>query len=99
MAAYVIVEIEITDPVRYEDYRRAAGPTLAPFGGRFLVRGGPVERLEGTRSPARIVVLEFPSADHARRWWSSDAYAAPKALRQATARSEMILVDGVPAGA
>lgn len=96
MAAYVIVDIRVHDPVRYEDYRRAAGPTLAEFGGRFVVRGGPVERLEGSREPNRIVVLEFPSADAARRWWASDSYAGPKALRQATASTEMILVEGVP---
>lgn len=96
MPAYVIVEIRVKDPVRYEEYRRAAGPTLLEFGGRFIVRGGPVERLEGTREPGRIVVLEFPSADAARAWWASDSYAGPRALRQETATTEMILVEGVP---
>jgi uncharacterized protein (DUF1330 family) len=94
MAAYVIVDIDVTDPVRYEDYKRVSGATLTPFGGRFLVRGGPVQRLEGERTPGRVVVLEFPDPESARRWWESEIYAGPKLIRQATARTEMILVQG-----
>jgi len=95
MAAYVVVEIEVTDPVRYEDYKQMAAASVAAFGGRYVVRGGPVETLEGDWHPARFVMLEFPSAERAREWWSSELYRPGKELRQATARSRMILVRGV----
>ncbi len=95
MTAYLVVEVEVLDAVRFEDYRKMVGPSLTPYGGRFIVRGGAVETLEGTWAPKRVVVLEFPSAAKAKAWWSSTEYAEAKALRQATARTEMILVDGV----
>ena len=95
MAAFVVVDVEIEDPVAYEEYKRLTPASLVPFGGRFVVRGGRVETLEGTWSPGRFVILEFPSADRAREWWASEAYAPAKALRQACARTEMILVEGV----
>ena len=65
MAAYIIVNVEVHDPERYEDYRKSVLPTLGPYGGRFLVRGGKVEVLEGGWTPKRFVILEFPSADKA----------------------------------
>ncbi|MFN0149527.1 MAG: DUF1330 domain-containing protein [bacterium] len=95
MAAYVIVDVEVMDPVRYEDYKILSGASLGAHGARFLVRGGKTETLEGVRKPGRIVVIEFPTSDDARRWWNSDAYAPAKALRNATAKTEMILVEGV----
>jgi uncharacterized protein (DUF1330 family) len=95
MAAYIFVNVEVHDPVRYEDYRRSVLPTLAPYGGRFLVRGGKVEVLEGSWSPKRLVLVEFPSAEKAREWWNSAEYAAPKALRQATSMTDMVMVEGV----
>ena len=95
MAAYVVVEIEVTDPVRYEDYKQMAEASVTAFGGRYVVRGGLAETLEGDWHPARLVMLEFPSAERAREWWSSELYRPGKELRQATARSRMILVRGV----
>lgn len=95
MPAYVIAEIEVKDPAAYEEYREAAGPTLAPYGGRFVVRGGAAERLEGDRDPKRIVVLEFPSVERAKQWWASEEYAGPKAIRHRSAESRMIVVAGV----
>lgn len=95
MPAYVIVDIEVTDPVRYEEYKRMAHATVTAHGGRYIVRGGAAERLEGTRSPRRVVVLEFPSAEAAKAWWGSPDYAPAKALRQETASTEMILVEGI----
>jgi len=95
MAAYVIVDIEVTDPERYAAYIKAAPPTIEAYGGRYLVRGGHVDVLEGDWSPKRFVVLEFPDAGRARAWCSSKEYAGPKALRQAGAKARMILVDGV----
>ena len=95
MAAYIVTEIEVRDAGRYEDYKRLVPPTLAEYGGRFVVRGGAAETLEGDWSPRRIVILEFPSAEKAKEWLASDAYAPAKELRHATAHTRMILVEGV----
>jgi len=95
MPAYVIVNIEVTDPQRYQEYIQAAPGTLARFGGRYLARGGRTERLEGEWDPKRFVVLEFPTYDRAREWWASEEYAGPKALRQASATTSMIVVEGL----
>lgn len=95
MAAYVVVEVEVQDQDRYETYKRMVPPSLAAYGGRFIARGGEVETLEGEWSPTRLVILEFPSVEQAKAWWSSEEYAEAKALRQATARSRMIVVAGV----
>ena len=95
MSAYVIVDVDVHDAARYEVYKRLAAPTVTAHGGRYLVRGGTAVQLEGDWQPHRIVVLEFPSVDQARAWWSSDDYAPGKALRQETATTQMILVDGV----
>ena len=95
MPAYLIVDVEVQDRDRYEGYKAMVGPTLKAYGGRFLVRGGRTETLEGTWKPQRLVLLEFPSAARAKEWWDSKEYAEAKALRQATARTEMILVEGI----
>jgi uncharacterized protein (DUF1330 family) len=94
MAAFLVVQIEVNDKERYEAYKQMVPPSLKPYGGRFAVRGGKVETLEGTWLPERFVVIEFPSAEQAKAWWSSPEYAEAKALRQATARTQMILVEG-----
>ena len=94
MAAYVIVEIEVKDPARYERYKALAPPSIAQYGGRYLVRGGACTVLEGSWQPARLVVLEFPSRAAAQAWWDSPEYAPAKALRQQSAATEMLLVDG-----
>ena len=95
MAAYVIAEVEVKDPELFEQYRREVPATLAAFGGRFIVRGGAVERLEGEWQPKRLVVLEFPDHAAAKAWWDSQDYAAPKALRQRCARTQLLIVDGI----
>jgi uncharacterized protein (DUF1330 family) len=95
MAAYIVVEVDVRDAARYEDYKRLVPPTLAQYGGRFVVRGGAAETLEGDWSPGRIVIVEFPSVEQARAWWDSAEYAPAKELRQATAHTQMILVEGV----
>ena len=69
-------------------------PSLEAFGGRFLVRGGKVETLEGAWTPNRLVIVEFPSVERAKAWWSSAEYAEAKALRQATAKTKLIVVEG-----
>jgi uncharacterized protein (DUF1330 family) len=95
MAANVIVDVAIHDPVRYREYVESVPPTIAAYGGRFLVRGGRAERLEGTREPKRVVVLEFDSVERAKAWWGSSEYAGPKRLRQSASAAEMIVVEGV----
>jgi len=95
MAAYIIVDVEITDQQRYAEYVASVPATLAPFGGRFIVRGGHAVNLEGAWQPKRIVVLEFDSSERARAWWDSEEYRAPKALRQSASVTSMILVEGV----
>ncbi|HEX8178556.1 MAG TPA: DUF1330 domain-containing protein [Pyrinomonadaceae bacterium] len=95
MSAYVVVQIEVLDQARYETYKQLAPPAIAAYGGRYLVRGGEVETLEGSWSPKRLVVLEFPSVAQAKAWWNSGAYEQAKALRQASARTEMIVVAGL----
>ena len=95
MAAYVIVDVEITDPALYAAYIRVVPPTIAKYGGKFLVRGGRAETLEGSWSPKRVVVVEFPTFEQAREWWESEEYRDPKALRQSASITDMILVEGV----
>jgi uncharacterized protein (DUF1330 family) len=95
MAAYVIVEMSVTDPVAIEEYRRLAGAAVAAYGGRFLVRGGRSETLDGDWSPQRIVVIEFPGFEQARQWRASAEYRAACAIRDRAARTRMILVEGV----
>jgi len=91
MAAYVIVDIEIADPTRYEEYKRLAGPTVGAHGGRYVVRGGKVDMLEGDWRPGRIVVLEFPTAENAKAWWSSEDYGPAKSIRNACAKTRMLV--------
>ena len=95
MAAYLVVQVTIDDPVRYEDYKRMVTPTLAKYGGRFLVRGGRTETLEGDWKPERFVLLEFPSMERAKAWWACEEYAPAKAIRQATSTTQMIVAEGV----
>lgn len=95
MPGYVVVEIEVLDKERYEGYKQMASLSIAAYGGRFLVRGGATETLEGEWSPKRLVILEFSSAVQAKAWWGSVQYAEAKALRQATARTQMIVAEGL----
>ena len=95
MAAYFIVDVEVNDPAGFEEYRQLVPGTVQKYGGRFLVRGGAVETLEGDWQPKRVVVLEFPSLEQAKRWYNSEDYRDPKALRFKTAKSKLILVEGI----
>lgn len=95
MAAYVIAYVDITDPVRYEEYKRLVPPTLEQYGGKFIVRGGKLEALEGDWKPKRLVVVEFESFERAMQWYTSTEYAKAKELRQQTAISNVIIVEGV----
>ena len=96
MPAYVVVQIDVKDPVAYEEYRRLATPTVGAYDGRYIVRGGASEILEGSWQPRRLVVLEFPTVERARAWWSSPEYAPAKAIRQRCAHTEMLVIEGAP---
>jgi uncharacterized protein (DUF1330 family) len=98
MPAYVIVDIDVTDPERYEQYKAATPATLEAAGGRFLVRGGEVTILEGDWQPSRLVVLEFENLAAAERWYESAAYQAAKKLREGGARMRMVAVKGLESG-
>ncbi len=95
MPAYVIANVDVTDPVRYEAYKAQVHPTIVAFGGRYVARGGAVQVLEGDWNPKRLVIVEFPTAERAREWWESVEYADAKALRQATAISQLVIVEGL----
>jgi uncharacterized protein (DUF1330 family) len=96
MAAYVIVEVDVTDPGPYEEYKRGVPATLEKYDGRFVVRGGRYETLEGEWQPQRIVVLEFPSFERARQWHASPEYQAILPIRQRHARTRFLtVVEGV----
>ena len=94
MPAYVIVEITVHNPEEYKEYMKLSLPSLKPFNGRFIVRGGKSITLEGDWNPQRIVVLEFPDKDKALEWYHSEIYTEAKAIRLRTASTRMILVEG-----
>jgi len=94
VSAYVVAEVEVTDPAVYEEYRKLAPPTIAKYGGKYLVRGGTVEVKEGGWTPKRLVVLEFASMDQAQKWYHSPEYAPALALRTKAALSKVLLVEG-----
>jgi uncharacterized protein (DUF1330 family) len=95
MPAYVIVEIDIVDPVGYEQYKKLAGATVEKYGGKYIVRGGKTESLEGDWQPKRIVVLRFESTQRAKEWLNCKEYREPRKMRHRTARTKMIVVEGV----
>lgn len=95
MPAYIFVEVDIKDPVKYEDYKKLTPATLEKYGGKFIVRGGKTELMEGTEEPERIVILEFENSEKAKTWWNSPEYSEAKKIRNATAESRMILLEGI----
>lgn len=95
MSAYVIVDIEVTDPIEYEEYKQLAPATVAAYGGKYLARGGQVEILEGSWLPNRLVILEFESMERAKAWLDSPEYGPVKTLRHRAAHSNMVLIAGV----
>ncbi len=94
MPAYVIAEIEVTNPEGYKGYTAVVGESIRKYGGRFLVRGGPAHPLEGDWPERRRVILEFPSTDAARKWWDSPEYEKPKEMRRAHSKGRLLLLEG-----
>jgi uncharacterized protein (DUF1330 family) len=95
MPAYVIADIEVIDQGLYEQYRQGVPATIAAHGGRYLARGGETEVLEGSWSPKRCVILEFPDMERFRAWWSSPEYAPLRAIRQRAAKSHLVVTQGL----
>jgi uncharacterized protein (DUF1330 family) len=93
--AYVIAQLKITDPEGFEEYRKMVPETIARYGGKYVVRGGKMEVLEGQVNPERLVIIEFENAERAKQWWSCEEYREAKALRQRTAQTDLIIVAGV----
>jgi uncharacterized protein (DUF1330 family) len=94
MPAYIVAEVKVTNPEGYEPYRALAAASVARFGGRFIVRGGKADLIEGEPAPERVVVIEFPNADAARRWYFSGEYQQALKIRQANSTARVILVEG-----
>lgn len=95
MAGYVLLNVNVHDPDRYQEYTRLGPQTVAQYGGRYLVRGGPVERRDGGWTPKRLVIIEFPTIERARAWWDSPEYAPARALRESCADSDVVIAEGV----
>jgi uncharacterized protein (DUF1330 family) len=94
MAAYVIAEIEVTDPAAYEDYRKQVPAVVEKYNGKFIVRGGRIEPKEGGWTPKRMVVVEFPTLAQAQKWYDSPEYAPLIKLRQRASKGKLIIVEG-----
>lgn len=95
MAAYVVIDIEVTDPSGYEEYKKLAPPSIAARGGKYLARGGATEVLEGEWVPKRLVILEFESIAKAKEWLNCAEYEAGRKLRHRTAKTNMVVVEGL----
>ena len=94
MAGYIFVQTDVSDPEKYDTYKQAVPAVIEQFGGRFIVRGGEMEVLEGAFDGPRVVILEFPSAERAREFWASPEYAAVKSLREGAASMTAVLLEG-----
>ena len=95
MPAYVIADVTVTDASLMDEYRKLVPATLAKYGGRFVVRGGAHSAVEGDWKPNRLVVLEFPTMEQARRWYDSEEYREPKAMRIKAGLTNMVMVEGI----
>lgn len=99
MAAYLYAEIKVTDPALFEEYRALVPAVIKAYGGRYLVRGGASETLEGERPLNRNVVLEFPDMAALKAFYFSAEYKPLIAMRQRAAASSLIAIEGVPSAA
>ena len=96
MPAYLIVHVEVTDPETFaRDYAPGVAATVEKYGGRYLARGGKMETLEGDWPAHRVVLTEFPTVERAKAWWASEEYRELKAIRHRTAKSNMVVVEGL----
>lgn len=96
MTAYVIADIQVTDPEHYEEYKQAVPQTIKEHGGKILARGGSIEVLEGHWKPGRVVIIEFESVEAAKEWWTSANYEGPKAIRHDSSKGSLVVIEGAP---
>ena len=94
-SAYIIANVDVTNPEQYEDYKKLSTIAMKAHGAEVCVRGGKVEVLEGDWGPSRIVMLKFPSVEQARAFYNSVEYGAARNARQGAAVMRMIVVEGV----
>lgn len=95
MTAYGIVDIDVHDPVGYEEYKKLAPAAVELYGGKYIARGGKTETLEGDWTPSRLVILQFENSEQAKKWLHSDEYRQARAMRHKTANSQMVVIEGV----
>ncbi len=95
MPAYAVIDINVKDPVRYEEYKKKGALTLEQYGGKPLIRGGAVEVIEGKWSPQRMVIIEFKDMEALKRWWFSPEYCEAKKLRHGAAEANVVFVEGL----
>ena len=95
MAAYVMAEVDVKDAALFAEYGKSVPASIAAYGGKYLVRGGAVETKEGGWSPKRVVVLEFPTMEQAKKWYHSAEYAPALAMRLKAAKNRMVIVEGI----
>ena len=95
MSAYLIAEVEVTDPAVFEQYRAGVSVTIAAYGGKYLVRGGTLDVLEGTWQPKRVIILQFDSMARLKEWYGSKEYAPLLALRKKCATTNALAIEGV----
>jgi uncharacterized protein (DUF1330 family) len=95
MTAYVIVDINVHDPVGYEEYKKLAPSAIELYGGKYIARGGKTETLEGNWSPNRLVILQFENFEQAKKWLNSPEYSDARKMRHQTANSQMIVIEGL----
>ena len=93
--AYILVQVDVTNPQQYADYAKLSPGIIEKFGGRFVARGGRNETLEGTKAPARVVIVEFPSYERAQQFYNSAEYQAAKKVRAGAATAQFVLVEGL----
>jgi uncharacterized protein (DUF1330 family) len=95
MTAYVIVDIDVHDPVGYEEYKKLAPAAVELYGGKYIARGGKTETLEGDWSPSRLVILQFENSEQAKQWLNSEEYREARGMRHQTAKSQMVVIEGL----
>jgi uncharacterized protein (DUF1330 family) len=95
MPAYFIADVEVLDPVAFQEYAKGAPPTVAAYGGKYIARGGALETLEGSWHPTRITIIQFESVARAKEWFNSPEYAPMRAIRARTTRANLVVTEGL----
>ena len=95
MAAYLVVDIDVTNPTQFEEYKKLAPAAIAKYGGRYLIRGGAYEAIEGNWKPQRLTVVEFESMEQAKAFYHSPEYQLAIKVRKGAANMNMLLVQGI----